>query len=690
MKHENISEEALGGAGATAQFMSLKRSVSDEAELGRLRRIVERQYRSNKTLESMLRQAKPNDQIKRVEVRPRGLRAHWTTRPKTQARSTDRFWSGLAQPVVAPLQAPIGFECQSLSGSNCETVGVLVLGLLGADLENVVQSVAEEQRKTRSFRPVFLTDQTDFRSFVVRGYAFEYLRRDGGHTGTSGSDRVRPLLDFYSKKWGFSRTTDRSNTRTLDRDYPPLALVNRHNADMSRACHSDRFAWMAETLRIAMATERYDVAGPLADYLLAWFDRIPSSSQLVAAKGLCRKFLAFGELDVLRRFLFKNYTRVSTDDFLFTLFSTHCTEATNLVQSMTKLPSGKLNSFYISRRIEVAGDAVLSNFLTATEATAPNINFLLANFLAAKGDRELYRMFINRGLARNARAQLRKTPLGGPNVLAGFEFERTPVAKHAPELVSVIMSCHNSGSTIRYAAKSILEQSYRNLELLICDDDPDNPCTEALGSLRSDPRVRLFRSPQSQGTYNIRNNLLQQARGTLVTFQDSDDLAFPDRIENQINYLKENDVAAVCGQWYRVSPSGQFVFSTEHSVARIAVVSLMAPKHIFEQMGPYRSAKFGADTEYYEGLRLRFGAAAVPIMQQPLIFGLASASSLTRRAGMEATEDGYRSAARRVYAAASARERLISWGAAREQSVRALVDADVLVANAGVRTENDL
>jgi glycosyltransferase involved in cell wall biosynthesis len=240
---------------------------------------------------------------------------------------------------------------------------------------------------------------------------------------------------------------------------------------------------------------------------------------------------------------------------------------------------------------------------------------------------------------------------------------------------------------LRYAARSILEQSYRNLELLICDDDPDNPCLDALGPLKSDPRVRLFRSNRSQGTYNIRNNLLRHARGSLVTFHDSDDLAFPDRIENQVNYLRQNDVAGVCGQWYRVSRDGQFVFSSEHSVARIAVVSLMAPKHVFETAGPYRSAKFGADTEYYEGLRLRFGSTAVPIMQQPLIFGLSSETSLTRRAGMEATEDGYRSAARRTYAATSARSRLISWEAGRGPNLEVLETAEILVDDAGVSEE---
>jgi hypothetical protein len=687
MKHESISAGTADDLAPTLAIVQLDAEPTDGAELGRLRKLVERQYRLNRVLTSMLADSRPEGtQIKHVEIAPRGLAAHWMTRPQLTARSGAQFWSGTADAPPRSLQAPPGYECHSLGGATGETIGVLVFGLSGADLDNVVQSVADDQRKTRSFLPVFITDQSDFRAFVTRGYAFEYLRRERAFGGRDG-DPVQALVAQYSKKWGFTRTLDRSNARALDREYPPLALVTKHNADMSRACHSERFGWIAETLRIAMATERYDAVGPLADYLLAWYDRIPQATQIPAAKALCRKFLAFGEVDELKRFLFKNYTRVNSDDFLFTLFSTYCTASGSFVSTMATLPSGKLNSFYISKRTEVAGDETLSTFLSATEATAPNINFLLANHFAMRGDREPYRMFVNRGLTRSVRTQLRRTPLGGPNVLAGFEFERPVSVKHSPDLVSVIMSAHNSATTLRYAAKSILEQSYRNLELLICDDDPDNLCLAALGPLASDPRVRLFRSNKSQGTYNIRNNMLRHARGNLVTFHDSDDLAFPDRIENQVNYLRQNDVAGVCGQWYRVSMDGRFVFSSEHSVARLAVVSLMAPKYIFDASGPYRSAKFGADTEYYEGLRLRFGAAAVPIMQQPLIFGLSSETSLTRRAGMEATEDGYRSAARRAYAATAARSRLISWEAAREQDNQALVDAEILVPDAGVSEE---
>ena len=108
-----------------------------------------------------------------------------------------------------------------------------------------------------------------------------------------------------------------------------------------------------------------------------------------------------------------------------------------------------------------------------------------------------------------------------------------------------------------------------------------------------------------------------------------------------------------------MTAGGEFVFSSDQAVARIAVVSLLAPRELYERFGPYRQARFGADTEFYEKLRARLGVDAVRLMQSPVILGLSSATSLTRSAGIEATEDGYRAPARRSYAAAAARSRLI-------------------------------
>ena len=182
---------------------------------------------------------------------------------------------------------------------------------------------------------------------------------------------------------------------------------------------------------------------------------------------------------------------------------------------------------------------------------------------------------------------------------------------------------------------------------------------DVLAPLKGDPRLRIFRSGGQQGTYNIRNSLIAEARGQFVTFQDSDDFAFPDRLGRQLAYLKEHNAAAVAAQWFRMTRKGELVFSVDHSAARLAVVSLLAPTAVFRRLGPYRQTRFGADTEFYEGLRMKLGVDAIKLMPVPLLFGLSSETSLTRSQGIEASEDGYRAPARRAYAAAAARRRQI-------------------------------
>ena len=91
----------------------------------------------------------------------------------------------------------------------------------------------------------------------------------------------------------------------------------------------------------------------------------------------------------------------------------------------------------------------------------------------------------------------------------------------------------------------------------------------------------------------------------------------------------------------------------------MSVVSFMARKSLFERFGGYRSSLCGADSEFLEHVRLALGRTEVVELEFPLIFGLWSTQSLTRQAGLEATEDGFRSSKRRAYAEIATRRRLL-------------------------------
>src|SRR5690606_28015165 len=99
-------------------------------------------------------------------------------------------------------------------------------------------------------------------------------------------------------------------------------------------------------------------------------------------------------------------------------------------------------------------------------------------------------------------------------------------------LVSVIVTSWRPGPGLETAVRSLLNQSWRNLEILLIDDaSPASyvPLLEQVAAL--DPRIRLIRLERNGGTYEARNVGLGLARGELVTGQDSDDWSHPRRIE---------------------------------------------------------------------------------------------------------------------------------------------------------------
>lgn len=88
------------------------------------------------------------------------------------------------------------------------------------------------------------------------------------------------------------------------------------------------------------------------------------------------------------------------------------------------------------------------------------------------------------------------------------------------------------------AVKSVLEQTYSDIELLIVDDGSTD-CTRAVISAIQDPRVKYLYQETNRGACAVRNIGIRAAKGEYIAFQDSDDVWHPDKLEKQLSYLKE-------------------------------------------------------------------------------------------------------------------------------------------------------
>ncbi|HYP91088.1 MAG TPA: glycosyltransferase family A protein [Polyangiaceae bacterium] len=317
------------------------------------------------------------------------------------------------------------------------------------------------------------------------------------------------------------------------------------------------------------------------------------------------------------------------------------------------LPDGRPNLLALSRRI-AAGEVdaeQLASLLGPSRRLwlrSPELPLL---FWSALWRREPERAlaFLNGFLQRQGASPLgllRKDP--ERNVLEQLG-NQPPKRVATGPLVSVVVAAHNAGKTLAYAVDSLLDQTHQRLEVLIGDDASDDDTLQVMEKYAGEPRVRRFRSLDNQGAYNLRNALAARARGELLTFHDADDLALSTRIERQVACLERTRAVACATGLLRVRPDGAVVFFKNQKATRLSRVSLMLSPATFAEVGPFRSARFGADEELYARIARRFGSAAIGRIAAPLMLSLWAGASATQQQGRESLEDGYRSPLRRAY-----------------------------------------
>lgn len=118
------------------------------------------------------------------------------------------------------------------------------------------------------------------------------------------------------------------------------------------------------------------------------------------------------------------------------------------------------------------------------------------------------------------------------------------------DLISVIMPTYNRGYIISLAIDSILNQTYRNIELIIIDDC-SNDNTEEIISKYHDKRLKYIKLDKKNGANYARNIGLEKAKGKYISFQDSDDYSMPYRIEKEYNTLLKENADLVFSSFYK-------------------------------------------------------------------------------------------------------------------------------------------
>jgi glycosyltransferase EpsE len=109
-------------------------------------------------------------------------------------------------------------------------------------------------------------------------------------------------------------------------------------------------------------------------------------------------------------------------------------------------------------------------------------------------------------------------------------------------LVSVIMGIYNCEDTLGESIECIINQTYKNWELIMCDNgSEDNTISIAENYSRQYPdKIFLIKNKKNLGLNISLNNCLKFAKGKYIARMDGDDLCSPNRLEKEVNFLEEH------------------------------------------------------------------------------------------------------------------------------------------------------
>lgn len=108
--------------------------------------------------------------------------------------------------------------------------------------------------------------------------------------------------------------------------------------------------------------------------------------------------------------------------------------------------------------------------------------------------------------------------------------------------VSIVMGIYNCEGTLGKSIKSIINQTYTNWELIMCDDGSnDQTLTVAEKYVKMDNRVKLIKNDKNRGLAYSLNECIKVSKGKFIARQDADDYSDINRLKIQMDFLKQND-----------------------------------------------------------------------------------------------------------------------------------------------------
>ena len=125
--------------------------------------------------------------------------------------------------------------------------------------------------------------------------------------------------------------------------------------------------------------------------------------------------------------------------------------------------------------------------------------------------------------------------------------------------ISIITPCYNAAPFIAQTLESVLAQTFEDWEMLVVDDcSTDDSAVIVQEYAQRDSRIRYYRTDSPSGGPSVPRNIgLEHVRGVYVAFLDSDDLWLPEKLEEQLSFMRANKLDFVYSDYEKISWRGE-------------------------------------------------------------------------------------------------------------------------------------
>ncbi|MDB4580264.1 glycosyltransferase [Akkermansiaceae bacterium] len=130
------------------------------------------------------------------------------------------------------------------------------------------------------------------------------------------------------------------------------------------------------------------------------------------------------------------------------------------------------------------------------------------------------------------------------------------------DLVSIVMPAYNSSEFVVESILSIQAQTHTNWELLITDDCSSDKTVKIIRNLAAtDSRIKVFQLAKNRGAGVARNHSIEKAAGRYIAFCDSDDQWVPNKLENQLRFMRQHDLGFTYTSYEKIDEAGNSIGS---------------------------------------------------------------------------------------------------------------------------------